>query len=270
MKIVKMIISVYAWLTSRAGYMLFNADDRSLAAEKAGKFRRAWFGILVVSVIWSFACVGLWHLTITFANDQGTMSPVPAAAVLLPFVLWFYRRSILAMAKVCFPHRRDERTILIAMIVVMLLLFFLDVRGHKEEYWYHNHIGFWQWLRPRASYRPLLLGPLWGAWAMLITPQFSRANKNTEPAIAAMAESCGPAIAACSMALPLAGSLYYFNHLPWQVSISGLAILSATVGGFVICKATAGLKRRSLLAVNILTQLVFYFTYLVNRVFAGK
>jgi len=158
------------------------------------------------------------------------------------------------------------------VIVALLLLYFLDVRGQAEEHgsWYAYWLGDWQWLRPRASYRPLLLGPLWGAWAMLIMPQFSRANKDTEPAIAAYADGCGPAKAAFMMAFPLAGSLYYFNHLSWwQISISALAVLSATVGGLVICKATGGLKGRSLLAVNILTQLVFYFAYLTNRVFLG-
>jgi cobalamin synthase len=123
-----------------------------------------------------------------------------------------------------------------------------------------------EWIRPQPWYRALLLAPVWGSWAMLLTVQFHRPDENTEPCVASFARRCGPATAAFTMAATLMVSLWYFNHLSWwQFSIPLVTILSAASAGAWFCRVAGGLRRDPLLAVNLLTQMAFLAAYLVNR-----
>ena len=101
---------------------------------------------------------------------------------------------------------------------------------------------------------------------MLVLPQFCKPDEATEPAVAAFAAGCGPLAAAACMAVPMGLSICYFSYLAWtQLAIAGAAVLAATAGGTLLCRATGGLKRDSLLAANLLTQIVFILAYLANQ-----
>ena len=68
------------------------------------------------------------------------------------------------------------------------------------------------------------------------------------------------------MAVPLIGSVIYFNYLPWtQLSIPAVAVAAAVLSGWGLSRRAGGLRRRTLLAVNILTQLAFLGAYVANR-----
>ena len=68
------------------------------------------------------------------------------------------------------------------------------------------------------------------------------------------------------MAGPLAGSIIYFNFLPWtQLSISAAVIFASIAGGAVLGRLNGGLNRKTLLGANLLSQIVFILAYLANR-----
>jgi cobalamin synthase len=118
---------------------------------------------------------------------------------------------------------------------------------------------FIAWIRPwEKVYRVPILMPLWGAWAMLVTPQFYRRKSAGDGAVAAFARGCGPLTATAVMGLLLALTITYFNFLPWaQLTISAVTVFAAVAGGTVCCWLDGGLTRRALLAANVITQLVF-------------
>jgi len=123
------------------------------------------------------------------------------------------------------------------------------------------------WLWPRALYRVLLLGPVWGSWAMLALPQFHRPNDRTDPHTRALAGKTGPLAAAVCLAVPLAGTFIYLMFLPQPLRFvpPAAAVAAALGGGSLAVLAFGGLCRRALLAANALTQSAFLLAYLAVR-----
>ena len=144
----------------------------------------------------------------------------------------------------------------------------LRIPARPVWYWYEVQLHpALQWLRPEYDvYRVLLLMPVWGGWSMLNLGLFCRANQATEPAVRALGGGCGPVRVAVCMAVMLAATTFYFDFLFWpQLCVSGSAILAAIFGGRLICRFGGGLRRDSLLATNLLTQLAFLLAYLAVR-----
>ncbi len=257
----------WLWLIRRPAMQLMLADREQFASLPAGPFRRAWIELLLFSLAWGLLNIGLWDLATRGISSASGLPLVPAGLVLLAGGMWLYRRSVVALGKLAAPKETAGAALVGALVAVFWLLVLLDLPGPLPSTGMVLPAGL-QWLRPLPWYRVLLLSPIWGAWAMLITCQFCRPDRQSSPAIAALATGCGPASAAMAMVVPLAGSLYYFNHLSWwQSTIPASAIVAATVGGWLFCNRFGGLRREALLAVNVLTQIVFTVAYLVNRSF---
>ncbi|MGC9455487.1 MAG: hypothetical protein ACP5HU_11590 [Phycisphaerae bacterium] len=258
--------SAVGLLSRRPGYMLLAADDHRLSAEPAQRFRWAWVELMLLSAAWGVASALLWELCANTFGWYSTDFPlIPAAAVLTVTVLSLYRRAITATAELLGGKQQAGTSAAAAIIVVVMALILLGLRSWQPDWPVHMH-PWLQWLRPRTMYRPLVLAPVWGAWAMLITPQFRRPDAGTEPQVAQFARGCGPFAAAVCMAAPLTGSIVYFNHMPWtQLGISATAVLTAVAGGQILCALGGGLRRRNLLAANLLTQMAFLLAYLANR-----
>jgi len=253
------------WLARRPSYMLLTACDERLSAEPAARFAHAWAELLVLSICWGLVSVGIWSAAWgLFGRPFGLI--LPAAMVAGVFVLWPFRRASGALVETVSPAETAARATGAAVLVVLLTLALMSLQPY--DYRRDAQLPDWiAWFRPWIKlYRVLLLMPLWGAWAMLITPQFSRPKATTEPAVASFARGCGPLAAAAVMALLLAATITYFNFLPWeQVGISAAAVTAAIAGGALCCRASGGLSRRALLAANVLTQLVFLLAYLAGR-----
>ncbi|MFP3937458.1 MAG: hypothetical protein ACLFVW_03880 [Phycisphaerae bacterium] len=250
----------------RPGWMLLAASDRRLAGESPRRFRWAWVELMLLSAGWGVGSALLWELCVNVFGWYSADFPfIPTAVVLAVMVLWVYRRAVRSLAELLGAGDQAGTSAAAAMTVVTMALILLGLRSWQPDWPVHMH-PWLQWLRPRTMYRALILAPVWGAWAMLITPQFRRPDAGSEPQVAAFARGCGPFAAAVCMAAPLAGSVIYFNHMPWtQLGISATAVLTAVAGGQILCAVGGGLKRRNLLSVNLLTQITFLLAYLANR-----
>ena len=254
---------VYHWLICRPGYMLLTACDERLAAERPERFRFAWVGIMVLSAGCGVLLVNVWGWAWMVFGDYGLII-VPALLTVAVMVLWVFRRCVSALAGILGGKDANVQAAAAAMLVVMLTLGFLKMRSEYIKESLPFYLG---WLRPgRDIYRVLFLMPIWGGWAMLIVGQFCRPNERTEPAVREMIRGCGPVCVAACMGVVLAATAFYFGFLRWaQLGISGAAIVTAVAGGIILCMFTGGVRRSSLLAVNLLTQLVLLMGYLANR-----
>jgi len=258
--------TAFRWLASRPGYMLLAADDEKLAAAPPQRFARAWVELVLLSLGWGILSVGLWGVALKFVGDYYSGIPfMPVAAVVAPMTLWLYRRSLLALAESLVGADPAGKAVGGAVIVVVIVLSLLGLEKHGRD-WPFYLPPAWQWVCPMAPYRVLIVAPVWGAWAMLITCQFCRSRDHTEPAVAAFARGCGPVAAAACLAPLLAATLLYFHFLGvWRLIVPAAAVVAAVAGGLLLCRASGGLRRRALLAVNMLTQIVFFLAYLANR-----
>lgn len=219
----------------------------------------------MLSLGWGIFMAAAWDFTGWLFGWYSGIPLVPVVVVVAATVLWMYRRAVGALSEAVSGEDVYVRSLVGSVIVVTLSLALLGLKGWNPD-WPRYLPPAWKWIRPRAMYRVLILAPVWGGWAMLITCQFCKPTKRTEAAVVAFAAGCGPVIAAVCMAVPLAGAIIYFNYLPWtQLSISAAAIFAAVVGGAALAKRNGGLNRKTLLGVNLMTQIVFILAYLANR-----
>ncbi len=255
------------WSSLRGGWWVMTAGDGRLASHPASVFDRAWAGVLAVSLAWGVLSIALWEAALRLFDLYSGFPLMPVALLVPAAVLGVYRRSVLEAGRLLGGRDPVGRSLAAGCVVVALTLTLLGIKGlgWREE-WPAN-LGFLpHWLRPRATYRVLLLAPLWGAWGMLTSLHLGRPDESTEPAVRRMRAGFGPAAATLVMALLLGGSMVLFNYLPWwQVGIGGSAIVAALVGGWVLGRLTGGLRRCTLLVVNLLTQWIFLLAYLSIR-----
>ena len=243
------------------GWMLLSAGDDLLAAEPPERFARAWWQLMLVSFGWGLALTWVWGAAWALFRDVEGLLVRPALAATAALALGPLRRAIAAGAEML--GGAEGAAALLVMTLAGCLLG-LDANFYSFE----PPLPWWlAWVRPPAKlYRVLMLMPLWGGWSMLVVAQLCRPNERTEPAVAAFARGCGPVATAACMGALLAATIQYFNYLPWrQLCISGAAAASAIVGGLVLCRICGGLRRKALLAANLLTQIVFALAYLANR-----
>ena len=250
------------WCVRQPAYMLLRASDELLASEPPGRFNRAWVGLMTGSLGWGILSMGVWATAWRVFGDYFGLPLMPAVAVVAVTTLWLYRLSFLALGEIIGDGPTGGRALGCSIIVAVFLFAMLGLKGWNPDW----STPTWQWIRPRALYRPLILAPVWGAWSMIIVPQFRRPGKNTEPAVSAFSAGCGPLTAAACLVAPLAGSIVYFNYLQWtQLGISVATVIAAIGGGLIFCRLVGGLNRKALLATNLLTQLVFFLAFLANR-----
>ena len=163
-------------------------------------------------------------------------------------------------------NRSEQIAPLAAAITLLLALAMLGLESREPDY-SDSLPWFCHWI-PRTMFRTMILAPLWGAWAMLITLQFCRPAEQTEPAVAALARGCGPLTAVMCMALPFVATVWSFRLFTYahdwlqHLIIPGTTVLAAIVGGWLFCRLDGAPTRRGLLATNMLTQLVFILAYL--------
>jgi hypothetical protein len=253
------------WLAERPSYMLLTASDGRLAAARPERFANAWVGVMLLSLAWGVLSTLLWGAAWALFRPQGVHF-APAAVVLTVFLLWPFRRAAVALAETVGGDAPTARALAAALFVAVLCLALLGLKATP----YHNERplpGWLAWVRPRGElYRVLVLAPVWGGWAMLITGQFRRPVEGTEAAVAAFSRGCGAVAAAACMAVPGVLTWVYFGYLwGWEATMSGAAIAAAVGGGLALSARTGGLTRAALLAANVVTQLAFLASCLANR-----
>ncbi len=245
--------------------MLLSAEVDSLDAQDPGRFRNAWWGVMLVGLLWGLGLCGAWGGGAMIFGDFEGLLIMPAMVTLTMTVLVPGRRGIIALSELA-GRSRASQSLLRSLVLVVFALCLVVMRSnpHYAEY----PLPAWiDWIRPHwKPFRVLLLMPLWGGWAMLIATRFNRLSPDAHQAVVAFARGCGPVHAACCLVLPLAGSLFYFHYLKihQQLSVAFLPVVVAVVGGCMICRRT-GLDRRQLLAVNLLTQSAFLLGFLANK-----
>jgi len=252
------------WLARRPGLMFLTAGDERLSSEPPGRFVYAWAELMLVSLAWGLANVGLWAAAWKlFGEPLGRA--MPAAVVAAVMLVWPFRRAAAAAVKIVAGADSTARAIVSGVLVVVLSIGLLSLR--TDYYRPDAPLPPWiAWFRPWVKlYRVLILMPLWGGWAMVVIPQFRRLGAGADRVLAGFVGGCTPLAAAAVMGLLLGVTITYFNFLPWeQLTISAVTIITALAGGALLCRRAGGLSRKALLAANIITQLAFLLACLAT------
>lgn len=250
----------------RGAYRLLTAGTGAELSPPGTGFGGAWAGLLLLGALWGLAAVGLWHLAFEVFGKPSGLYLLMAVAVGGGMLLWPYRRAGAALAELLAGPEPGAQAV-VASVLTAVLVGGLAVAGPD---WHRQEIALpvWlAWVRPDSKIdRVLLLMPLWGAWSMLILPQFRRPDPQAAPALTELARQCGPVTATAVLAVLLAVSIGYFAYLPWvQLGISAAAMLAAVGGGLLLARRRGRVDRTVLLATNLLTQITFLLGFLAVR-----
>jgi len=256
----EMFLRALRWLLARPSYMLLAANDDRLAGRPPRRSRFAWCGVLGLSLAWGAALAGLWAAMAAVFGEAYTGLPlIPALSVVLAMTLWLYRCAVLSLAEALVGTA--NRPLGVCVVVVSLLVAAVGVGRWTSPSLY---LPVWlQWMQPYPRYRVIILAPVWGAWSMLVTCQFRKPSADTEPAVVSLAKGAGPISTTVSMGALMAWTLWWFSFLPWlRLLVPAVTVVAAIVGGSLLCRRAGGLRRSALLANNVLTQFVFWMSYL--------
>lgn len=255
--------NIAAWALRRPGLMLLTAGPERLARTQARHFTWAWVELVLVSAAWGGLSIGifggLWRV---LGGSQPLVGPAVVLAAVT--VLGPFRRGVWALAGILAGPKRPVRWVLVAAAFCGLACCLAF--GRTEQHHNEHQLPLWLgWIRPDVElFRVLLLMPLWGAWAMLITLQFRRPGRAACPAVKAAAARCGPLTAAAMMGLLVGATTLYLGFLAWELTISGATIAAAIGGGALLARRDGGVTLGVLQAVNLVAQFAFVLTYLAN------
>jgi len=237
--------------------MFMTAGDERLDAQEPARFTYVWLGLMGISVLSGLVLIGVWSVIWRTFSDWDRLSR-PAAVTAIVLLAWPLRRAMVSIGSALGMRDKGNQYGLASACAVLIGVGFMSlVERYPHEYAMPEWIA---WIRPELSiFRVLLLMPIWGAWSMLIAVQFRRPDAQTDQITRRFAQGCGPLTAVLCMLLPMVGSLMYFHYMvqPGQWIVTGATVVTAIFSGPIICRLGGGLTRRTLLASNMVTQIVF-------------
>jgi hypothetical protein len=251
-----------SWFIHHPAVLFYLSSDESLERTPQQRLPYLWIGLIGIGFLWGLASVGLWHGGQWLFGQPKNLFLLPNLLVAGGVMLVMYRRAATALIHAL--AGRDAAGVSLTAGFLMLVFWVgfvtLPPNRHVQEQILPNWLA---WIRPESKLdRLLLLMPLWGAWSMLILPQFRRPAGGV---LGAVARGCGSLTAAAIMGALLAATIGYFAYLPWtQLTIPAVVILAAVGGGLALAKRNGGLDRSVLLATNLLTQLALLLAVAVN------
>ena len=215
--------------------------------------------VVLLSAGWGLAQVGIWEVSHrVFWVWLGHLNWIAQSGLAAgATVLAAYRRAAWALAETIVGPRRLWQAVAVAAMAAGAWSLY-NALGWSAMDWPMRLPAAVEWLWPPAPYRVLLLAPVWGAWGMIVPGRFRRPDGRTDEPTRRFVGGIGPAAVVVYLALPLAGSLVYLNHLyPWHFVPPMAALGAAIGGGALVVRLRGRLDRGALLATNLLTQAAF-------------
>ncbi len=227
---------------------------------------------LAIGLVWVGTFRGAWRL---YGEEVTSLRLVPAAAVLLVDVLfagYFLFVGLTATINALTGQRharepeKDEAGVLaLPAVMVLLLAIVLElvlISALRTGAWWwpadwRRHLNF---AYPRLIYRPLLLAPLWGRWAILLAASVGRVAPRSHPAARGLSQAVTLKLVLGMFLPPLILTAVYCSRSGNVIigTIIALIVLGLTfVSSVIMARRGGGQTRRSMLAAGKIAELIF-------------
>ncbi len=240
------------------------------------EWRRARWWFLPIGLVIGFLWVGVFRVVWRLYGEEVTsLRLVPAAAVLLVDVLFTGYRSFGGLTSTVHAltgprHAREpeevnpnglaQSAVMVLLLAIVLELVLLSALRTGAWWWpddWRRHLNF---AYPRLIYRPLLLAPLWGRWAILLAASLGRVATRSHPAASGLSQAVSPTFVLATFLLPLGMTSVYCSRSGNLVigAIIALTVLGVTfTASVVIARRGGGQTWRSMLAAGKIAELAF-------------
>ena len=245
------------------------------AADPAA-WRRAAFWFVPIGLAIGLLWVGVFRATWRLYGEEVTsLRLVPAAAVLTIDVLFtgyclFGGLITTVNALTGRRHAREPEdegapvlglpAAMVLFLVIALELVLLSALRTGAEWWPSDFRRFLNFAYPRLIYRPLLLAPLWGRWAVLLAASVGRVASRCHPSAVGLSGAMSPSFVLVGFLPPLVLTAAYCSRSGNVIigTIIALVVLGLTfVSSVIIARRGGGQTRRSMLAAGKIAELIF-------------
>lgn len=231
---------------------------------------------LATGILWAAIFRIAWRLY----GETANMRVLPALVIVLveclftgPFLALGLARTMHLLTSVS-PLRsqtHDEEPLSpvgsLALVLALLAQWVLLVSVPNATPWYPSQTDWrhqFVWLYPAPIYRPLVLAPIWGRWAILLASSIGRAAPQADGRTTALSESVSPSRLLVHLILPMALTSLYCSRDRNLLTgvIIGLFVFATTyIVSIAFARRGGGQTRHSLFAAAQVAQLTFLMLY---------
>lgn len=231
---------------------------------------------LATGIVWAALFRVSWRLY----GETANMRVLPALVIVLveclltgPFLALGLARTMHLLTSAS-PHRsqtHDEEPLSpvgsLALVLAILAQWVLLVSVPNATPWYPSQTDWrhpFVWLYPAPIYRPLVLAPIWGRWAILLAASIGRAAPQADRRTVALSESISPSTLLGHLVLPMGLTSLYCSRDQNLLTgvIIGLIVFATTyVVSIAFARRGGGQTRHSLFATAQVAQLTFLMLY---------
>jgi hypothetical protein len=246
----------------------------------AGAMARAAVWFVPIGLLTGLAWVGAFRLAWRVFGETANMRVLPAMTVTLLeclitglFLVLGLARTIHLLAGLTPRHLDHEPssplspvgTLVLALTVLcqwVLIVSFPDVTTWWPSDWDWRH--YFNFMYPRAIFRPLILAPLWGRWGVLLAATLGRTARQADPLTAALGQAMRPSRLLRQAFLPIVLTAIYCSreHNRFIGVVLAMVVFAATyVVSVVMARRGGGQTRQSLFAAGQIAQLTCLALY---------
>ena len=206
---------------------------------------------------------------------------LPAVAVVTLDLALCGHRLLLGVSKLAAGNRtaddQDNQALTISVVLILVLIAlakFALIASLPIGVWRTQPSSSWHWeavfgklgpLYPGIVYRPLILAPLWGRWAMTLAMTIGRTAPAGSLRLQRMAGNASlPAtfaywlLCAALTTVYCSGSGAYVTH---GVILALVLMVVAYLSGFILARLCAGQTEASVAATGLVTEMTFLICY---------
>jgi len=265
------------WLAAR---FLFPCDDRRLADDPS--WRAAGHGLALWGVFIGVTYAVVFGVSWRWFGEYQYIRWMPAVAVLTVDLGFGGYRLLAGAANVA--SRRYTCAVqatplvnlpgLIAILIVAIAKYAMilslplgQLESSAASAWDHSSVGGWVGLlHPAAIYRPLILMPVWGRWAMVLALSIGRVAPGGSARLEHMARAARLAVTLVLWLLVTALTVWYCSHsyaqVPQGLGISLGVLTVSYLAGFVLVRRAGGQTEATVACVGLAGELAFLAFYL--------
>lgn len=237
----------------------------------------------LIGLAWAGVFRAMWRLY----GEIGELRLVPALAIVLLEAIITGRYLLLALASVeDIAARRPDATDaealepspaalaqpfgawgILVLILSVVTQWTLLVSIPRVTPWWpppEEWRSYFNFLYPQPIYRPLLLAPLWGRWAILLAGSIGRTARSAEPSIASLCAALTPGCVLRNALIPIILTCVYFSReRNFMIgAVIGLVVFAiAYLAGVRLAHRFGGQNRLTLLAAGQIAQVTFLAVY---------
>lgn len=268
-------------LTVALRYLLSGGASGLVGRVAPGVLRRSVIWFVPIGLLIGLAWVGVFRVSWrVFGQETAALRAIPALTILLLECLLTGRLLLWAAVSVTSPNSDargrgsgpsgDTGLSFCGGAVLLLLLLgqWILIAGIPDlQSWWPAQADWrhaFNFLYPKSIFRPLLLAPLWGRWAVLLAATVGRAAPGADPHTIALTEAMSPSRLLRQSLLPLLLTIVFFSrvHNRFVGLIMALIVFAVTfLAAVVMAQRRGGQDRTTVLATAQTAQVSFLLVY---------